>query len=62
MQQCGKHISAAMNQHTTDEAVFSVRAAPRLYNEYLRQLKIELRESLEMVVGRIIDKKWQEGN
>jgi hypothetical protein len=38
MQRCGKHISAAANQHATlHEAVFSVGAAPRLYNEVLRQ-------------------------
>jgi hypothetical protein len=34
MQRCGKHISAAVNQQaTTEEAVFSVMADPRLYNE-----------------------------
>jgi hypothetical protein len=33
-QRCGKHISSAVNQHaTTVKAVFSVGAAPRLYNE-----------------------------
>jgi hypothetical protein len=37
---CGKHISATVNQHATiEEAVFSVGAAPRLYNEDLRQLR-----------------------
>jgi hypothetical protein len=30
--------------------VFSVGAAPRLYNDDLRRLKIELTESLEMAV------------
>jgi hypothetical protein len=40
---CGKQISAALNQHaTTGEAVFTVGAAPRLYNEDLRQLELEL--------------------
>jgi hypothetical protein len=42
MQRCGKHISAAMNQQkATEEAVFSVGAAPKLYvyNEDLRQLR-----------------------
>jgi hypothetical protein len=40
-----------MNQHTTiEEAVFSVRTAPRLYNEDLRQLELELRKSLEAAV------------
>jgi hypothetical protein len=35
-QRCGKHISEAVNQDTTiQEAVFSVVAAPRLYNEDL---------------------------
>jgi hypothetical protein len=50
MQRCRKYSSAAVNQHaTTEEAMFSVGAAPRLYNEDLRQL-IELRESLESAV------------
>jgi hypothetical protein len=41
MQRCGKHISSAVNQHATlEEAVFSVRAAPRLYNEDLGQLRV----------------------
>jgi hypothetical protein len=62
-ERCGKHISEAVNQHSTiEEAVFSVGTAPRLYNEYLRQLELELRESPELVVGRIIEKKWQEMN
>jgi hypothetical protein len=39
-QQYGKHISVAVNKHATiEEAVFSVGAIPRLYNEDLRQLK-----------------------
>jgi hypothetical protein len=39
MQLCGKHISAVENQHATiEEAVFSVGAAPTLYNEHLTQL------------------------
>jgi hypothetical protein len=38
-QRCGKHISAAVNQHATiEEAVFSAGAAQRLYNQDLRQL------------------------
>jgi hypothetical protein len=45
-----------------EEAVFSVGAAPRLYNEDLGQLELELRESLEIAVGRIIEKKWQGWN
>jgi hypothetical protein len=40
-QRCGKHISAAVNQHgTIEEAVFSVGATPRLYNENLTQLEL----------------------
>jgi hypothetical protein len=39
-QQCGKNISAAVNQHATiEKAVFFVRTVPRLYNEDLRQLR-----------------------
>jgi hypothetical protein len=61
-QRCGKHISAAVNQHATiEEAVFSVRPAPRLYNEDLSQLECEL-SSPELAVGTIIEKKWQERN
>jgi hypothetical protein len=42
-QRCSKHISAAVKQHATiEEAVFSVGAAPNLYNEDLRQLKDEI--------------------
>jgi hypothetical protein len=42
-QLCGKHISAAVIQHATiEEAVFSVDATRRLYNEDLRQLELEL--------------------
>jgi hypothetical protein len=37
---------------TTEEAVFSVGAASWLYNEDLRQLELELRESLELAIGR----------
>jgi hypothetical protein len=40
---CGKHISAAVNQHATiKETVFSVWAALRLHNEDLTQLQLEL--------------------
>jgi hypothetical protein len=43
MQLCGKHISAAVNQQATiEKAVFSVKAASRLYNENLTQLELEL--------------------
>jgi hypothetical protein len=42
-QRCGKHVSTAVNQHgTIEEAVFSVEAAPRLYNQDLRQPELEL--------------------
>jgi hypothetical protein len=45
-QRCSKPISAAVNQHaTTEEAVFSVGAAPRLYSGDLKQLQLELSES-----------------
>jgi hypothetical protein len=40
-QRYDKDISAAVNQHATiEEAVFSAEAAPRLYNEDLRQLEL----------------------
>jgi hypothetical protein len=52
-----------VNQHATrEEGVFSVGAAPRLYNEDLRQIELELREPPEFVVGRIIEKKWKDLN
>jgi hypothetical protein len=42
-QLCGKHISAAVNQHATiEEAVFPVGVAPRLCDEDLTQLEREL--------------------
>jgi hypothetical protein len=42
-QLCGKYTSAAANQHATIEgAVFSVGVTPRLYNEDLTQLELEL--------------------
>jgi hypothetical protein len=41
-----KHISAAVNQNATiEEAVFSVGVAPRLYNEDLTQIELEMSES-----------------
>jgi hypothetical protein len=52
----GKHIPAAKNTHATiDEAVFSVGTALRLHNEELKQLEVDLRESPELAVGRIIE-------
>jgi hypothetical protein len=51
-QLCGKHMSAAVNQHgTIKKAVFSEEAAPRLYNEDLRQLELELRETPELAAA-----------
>jgi hypothetical protein len=42
-QLCGKHISAAVNQHATaEEVVFSGGAAARLYNEDITQLELDL--------------------
>jgi hypothetical protein len=62
-QRCGKEISAAVNpQAATEEAVFSVGVAQNLYKEVRRQLALEMRESLELAFGRIIEKKWQERN
>jgi hypothetical protein len=50
-QQCGKHISAAVNQHATIvEAVFSVEVAPKLYMKDLRRL-IELSSVPELLVA-----------
>jgi hypothetical protein len=52
MQWCGKHIPAAVNQHTTtEEAVFSVGAALRLYNGDLTQLELELSQVPEFQVS-----------
>jgi hypothetical protein len=46
-----------VNQHATiEEAVFSMGATPMLYNEDLMQVEIELSESPELAVGRIIEK------
>jgi hypothetical protein len=56
-QRCGKHISAAVNQLATiDEAVFAVGATPRLYNEDLSQLELELSGVPELAIVRIIEK------
>jgi hypothetical protein len=44
-------------QATIVEDVFSVGVAPMLYNEDLRQLEGELRESPKLAVGRKIEKK-----
>jgi hypothetical protein len=40
-QRCGKHFSAAVNQHATIQGeVFSVGADPKLYKEDLTQLEL----------------------
>jgi hypothetical protein len=52
MQQCDKHISAAVNQHATiEEAVLYVGAALRLYNDNLMQLELEMSQIPEMAVA-----------
>jgi hypothetical protein len=51
MQWCGKHISAAVNQHTIEEVVFSVGAILRLYNKDLMQLELELTQVPEFQVS-----------
>jgi hypothetical protein len=58
-QLCGKHISAAANQHATiGEAVFSV-GPPRsyMYNEDHTQLELELSRVPELADGRIMARK-----
>jgi hypothetical protein len=47
---------------TIKEAVFSVGASLRSYNEDVTQLELELSRVPELAVGRIIEKKWQERN
>jgi hypothetical protein len=50
---CGKHISAAVNQHATiEEAVFSVGVAPELHNEDLTQLEVELSSAVGRIMAR----------
>jgi hypothetical protein len=45
-------MSAAVNQHAaTEEAVFSVGAAPGLYNEDLRNIELELSRVQELAVA-----------
>jgi hypothetical protein len=51
-QRCNKHISAAVIQHATiEEAVFSVRAVPSLYNEDLAQLELVVSSVPELAVA-----------
>jgi hypothetical protein len=55
MQQCGKHISAAVNQHATvEEAVFSVGAAPRLHNEEKLKARVEAGSNTSTVALRVV--------
>jgi hypothetical protein len=70
-QRFDKHITAAPNQHAIiEEAVFSLAAVPRIYNEDLKHLRDdselsfgvgscsrELRESQELAVRRIMPRK-----
>jgi hypothetical protein len=60
MQWCGKHFSAAMNQRITiEEAMISVGATPRLYNEDLRQLRDRTEGvSQELSSVKITEKRW----
>jgi hypothetical protein len=52
------NISAALKQHTTkEEAVFSVGFTPMLYNENLRRVEGEWRESPMLAFGRKFEKK-----
>jgi hypothetical protein len=47
-----------MNQHATiEEVMFSLGAAPMLYNEDLRRLELELRESPKLTISKIIENK-----
>jgi hypothetical protein len=56
-QRYGKHISTAVNQQAIiEEAVFSVVADPRLYNENSRRAELELGESKV----ELYEVKWEE--
>jgi hypothetical protein len=47
-QRCGKHISAAVIHHATiEETVFSVGAAPRIYNEDITQVELQLSSGVD---------------
>jgi hypothetical protein len=51
-QRCGKRVTASVNQHATiEEAAFSVGAAPRLHNEDLRHLELELSRVSDLAVA-----------
>jgi hypothetical protein len=73
MERLVKHISAEANSCNNRRVVFSVRSMPRDYKkesgDRLNQLSSgvvscsrEMRESPELAVGRITDKKLQERN
>jgi hypothetical protein len=50
-----------VNHHATiEEAVFSARAAPKLYHEDLMQLKLELSQELSSI--KKSEKRWQLGD
>jgi phenylalanine-4-hydroxylase len=72
----GKHNFAEANERDNRTALFFVvravstlynrgsgvlcGAAPRLYNEHLKQLELELSRVPELEIDRIVKKKWQE--
>jgi hypothetical protein len=59
-QQCGKHISVAVNQQaTTEEAVFSVWAVPKLYSYNEKLTQLELQFSWKLNSTKISEKRWQ---
>jgi hypothetical protein len=52
---CNGEVNTHLQQHRNSwETVFSVGPASRLYNEDLRQLRGELRESLETAVEDMV--------
>jgi hypothetical protein len=56
MQRCGKYICAAVNQHATiEETVFSVVAAPILYNMEPSQIELEYKR-LKLDGGQAYDR------
>jgi hypothetical protein len=58
-QRCGKYIFSAVNkQAPTEEAVLSVEAATRLYNEDLTQPELELNRVPEFQVSACL-RSWQ---
>jgi hypothetical protein len=49
-------------QRNCYETVFSVGTEPRLYNEVPSPTEVQLKESPELALGRIIAKRWQRDN